>query len=173
MLVLGFRRATRLAQGPCRTLSGMKLPALLLTGALAFCQDQPETSTEVRAATRLFEAWIEGHDQKLVWSRSFGFADTGSREPVTPQTKFRMASHTKLFTAVAIMQLRDAGKLRLDDPVSKHLRWFRIKPANGDDPPITVEHLLTHSSGLPREAASEHWTTFAFPTIEEVRGLAF
>lgn len=164
----------------------MKLLALLLTAVAAFCQNEPGTSPEVRASIRLFEAWIDGQmayrglpgiavgviqDQKLVWARGFGYADTASREPVTPKTKFRMASHTKLFTATAIMQLRDAGKLRLDDPVSKHLPWFRVKPANEDDPPITIEHLLTHSSGLPREAAAEYWTTFEFPSAEEVRKL--
>ena len=47
---------------------------------------------------------------------------------MTPQTKFRMASHSKLFTATAIMQLREQGKLRLDDPVSKYLPWFAVKP---------------------------------------------
>ena len=83
--------------------------------------------------------------------------------PMTPQTKFRMASHSKLFTATAIMQLREQGKLRLDDPVSKYLPWFPVKPRSADDPPITIEELLTHSSGLPREAGS-HWTTFEFPT---------
>ena len=43
----------------------------------------------------------------------FGFADTGKQVAMTPQTKFRMASHSKLFTATAIMQLREQGKLRL------------------------------------------------------------
>ncbi len=89
---------------------------------------------------------------------------------MTPQTKFRMASHSKLFTATAVMQLREQGKLRLDDPVSKYLPWFQVKTADSDDPPITIEELLTHSSGLPREAGS-HWTTFEFPTTEQLRGL--
>ena len=89
---------------------------------------------------------------------------------MTPQTKFRMASHSKLFTATAIMQLRERGLLRLDDPVSKHLPWFAVTLAEPDDPPITIEELLTHSSGLPREAGS-HWTTFEFPTTEQLRKL--
>ena len=89
---------------------------------------------------------------------------------MTPQTKFRMASHSKLFTATAVMQLREQGKLRLDDPVSKYLPWFQVKSAESDDPPITIEELLTHSSGLPREAGS-HWTTFEFPTTEQLRAL--
>ena len=109
-------------------------------------------------------------DQELVWAAGFGFADTAAKVPMTPQTKFRMASHSKLFTATAVMQLREQGKLRLDDPVSKYLPWFQVKPAEPDDPPITIEELLTHSSGLPREAGS-HWTTFEFPTTEQLRGL--
>ena len=79
-----------------------------------------------------------------------------------------MASHSKLFTATAVMQLRDRGKLRLDDPVVKYLPWFQPKPAEPDDPPITIEELLTHSSGLPREAGS-HWSTQEFPDADGVK----
>ena len=140
---------------------------------------------DVLGAQRLFSAWLEGQilnrhlpgiavgvvaDQELIWSAGFGFADTGKKMPMTPQTKFRMASHSKLFTATAIMQLREQGKLRLDDPVSKYLPWFQVKTADAEDPQITIEELLTHSSGLPREAGS-HWTTFDFPTTEQLRGL--
>ncbi len=140
---------------------------------------------DVLGAQRLFSAWLEGQilyrhlpgiavgvvaDQELIWATGFGFADTAKQVPMTPQTKFRMASHSKLFTATAIMQLREQGKLRLDDPVSKYLPWFQIKAADSDDPAITIEELLTHSSGLPREAGS-HWTTFEFPTTEQLRGL--
>src|SRR4029077_8381055 len=59
-------------------------------------------------------------------------------------------------------------KLRLDDPVSKYLPWFKVKPAEPDDPEITIEELITHSSGLPREAGP-HWVTHEFPTKDEVR----
>src|SRR5262245_3128468 len=140
---------------------------------------------DVQGARRLFGAWLEGQmlerglpgiavgvvaDQDLVWSAGFGFADTARKTPMTPQTKFRMASHSKLFTATAVMQLREQGKLRLDDPVATYLPWFTVKPAESDDPPITIEELLTHSSGLPREAGA-HWTTFEFPTSDELRAL--
>ena len=150
-------------------------------------QSRPAVATDpdVLAAQRLFTAWLDGQmisrhlpgaavgvvaDQELIWSKGFGLADTAKKVPMTPQTKFRMASHSKLFTATAIMQLREQGKLRLDDPVSQHLPWFRVKPADPDDPPITIEELLTHSSGLQREAGS-HWTTFNFPTSEQLRAL--
>ena len=139
---------------------------------------------DVSAGIRVFEAWMDEqiayrglpgvavgvvHDQELVWARGFGYADVERKTPVQPDTIFRMASHTKMFTATAILQLRDAGKLRLDDPVSKYLPWFQVKPAADDDPPITIENLLTHGSGLPREAASPYWDTFEFPTKEFVQ----
>jgi len=165
--------------------------ALVLVSSIPHLLAQAPSSSriasepDVQGAQRLFSAWLEGQmlerglpgvaagvvaDQELVWSAGFGFADSAARIPMTPQTKFRMASHSKLFTATAVMQLREQGKLRLDDPVSKYLPWFTIKPAESDDPPITIEELLTHSSGLPREAGA-HWTTFEFPTTEQLRDL--
>ncbi len=140
---------------------------------------------DVLGAERLFSAWMEGQmayrrlpgvvvgvvsDQELVWAKGFGFADINAKLPMTPTTKFRMASHSKMFTAVAIMQLREEGKLRLDDPVDKYLTWFKGKPAGDDDGPITIEQLLSHSSGLQREAG-DHWTSFEFPTGDELRRL--
>ena len=145
----------------------------------------PATNKDVLGAQRLFTAWAEGQlrfralpgmvvgvvsDQKLIWAKGFGVANVDGKVPMTPQTKFRMASHSKLFTATAIMQLREQGKLQLDDPVSKHLSWFAVTSSRPDDPPITIEELLTHSSGLPREAA-DHWTTLTFPTREELKAL--
>ena len=153
--------------------------------AQAPAADRVRGDAGVQGAQRLFTAWLEGQllyrhlpgvavgvvaDQELVWAQGFGVADTARKVPMTPQTKFRMASHSKLFTATAVMQLREQGKLRLDDPVTKYLPWFSVRPADADDPPITIEELLTHSSGLPREAGS-HWTDFDFPTTEELRGL--
>src|SRR5690242_1742542 len=83
---------------------------------------------DVLGAERLFSAWIEGQiayrglpgiavgvvsDQDLVWTKGFGYADVSAKVPMTSTTKFRMASHSKLFAATAIMQLREEGKLRL------------------------------------------------------------
>jgi D-alanyl-D-alanine carboxypeptidase len=140
---------------------------------------------DVAAATRLFSAWLEGQmayrglpgvavgvvqDQKLVWSQGFGYADVATKKPMTADTRFRIASNSKLFAAIAILQLREAGKLRLDDPVVQHLPWFTMKPAGPDDGPITIEQLLSHSSGLQREAG-DHWSSFNFPTEAELQKL--
>jgi len=108
------------------------------------------------------------HDQQLVWSKAFGHADLEANQPMTTAAKFRMASHSKVFTATALMQLREQGKLRLDDPVSQYLPWFHPKPANPDDAPIRIENLLTHASGLPREAGP-HWSNYKFPNAQGIQ----
>jgi CubicO group peptidase (beta-lactamase class C family) len=144
------------------------------------------SNPEVASALRVLEAWTESqiayrgqpgvsmgivYDQDLVWAKGFGCADVARKIPATPKTVYRMASNTKMFTAIAVMQLRDAGKLNLDDPVAKHLPWFRLKSQNPEAPAVTIRHLLTHTSGLPREAAAPYWTDFRFPTPQQVREL--
>ena len=139
---------------------------------------------EVRSAIDLLEAWIEAqrvyrelpglsigivHDQTLVWARGFGRADVERGEAATADTLYRVGSITKLFTATAILILRDAGALRLDEPLTSYLPWFEMKAASPDSGPITVRHLLTHTSGLPREAAFPYFTDNRFPGIEEIR----
>ncbi|MGH9380772.1 MAG: serine hydrolase [Thermoanaerobaculia bacterium] len=165
--------------------------AALFVAGLGVAQESASGTTndlaaapEVRDAVRLLNVWVEEqmswqripglalgvvHGDALVWARGYGVADLESGRPVTPQTLFRMGSVTKLFTATAVMQLRDAGKLRLDDPVGTHLSWFRLQSPFDGAPPITLRHLLTHTSGLPREAAFPYWTTHEFPTLEELK----
>src|SRR5262249_42193189 len=109
------------------------------------------------------------YDQDLVWAKGFGYADVDKRTPATPRTIYRIASISKLFTSTAILQLRDQGKLQLDDPVAKHLPWFKVKSRHADAPAaVTVRHLLTHTSGLPRESPFPYWTDLKFPTREQL-----
>ena len=109
------------------------------------------------------------HDQQVVWSGGFGYADPVRRVAADARTIYSICSISKLFTSIGIMQLRDAGKLRLDDPVARHLSWFRIKRPT-DAPEITIEGILTHAAGLPRESDHPYWTgpEFAFPTREQI-----
>ncbi len=93
------------------------------------------------------------YDQELIWSKGYGLADVATKRPATPSTVYRIASITKLFTATALMQLRDQGKIHLDDPVRKYLPWFSIKDPFPDDPAVTIRHLMTHLAGLPRGSA--------------------
>jgi CubicO group peptidase (beta-lactamase class C family) len=110
------------------------------------------------------------YDQELVWSRGLGFADVDKKIPASPGTIYSICSISKLFTSIGIMQLRDEGKLRLDDPIEKHLSWFNIKDKYPDAPAVTIGGILTHSSGLPREADYPYWTgpEHDFPTREQI-----
>jgi CubicO group peptidase (beta-lactamase class C family) len=83
---------------------------------------------------------------QIVHLQSFGIADPSGR-PVTPQTPFLLASMTKSFTALAIMQLVEAGQVELDAPVQRYLPWFRVAD-EGASAQITVRHLLNQTSGL-------------------------
>ena len=133
---------------------------------------------EVKSAIGVLDAWVAArvanreqpglsigvvYDQELIWSRGYGFADVAKKDLATPTTLYRIASNTKLFTSTAILQLRDAGRLQLDDPVARHLPWFQIRNKYPDGPPLTIRHLLTHTSGLPREAMGVNWSDLTFP----------
>ena len=142
---------------------------------------------EVADAITLLDLWLEEqrlyhqipgiaigvvYDQDLIWAKGYGFSDLDSRTPVDPSTLFRMGSVTKVFTATAVMQLRDRGRLRLDDPVTRHLPAFTVQNPFPDSPPITLWHLLTHTSGLPREAAIPYWTDHVFPSRDQLLAAA-
>ena len=139
----------------------------------------------VKEATAVLEKWIEATraytrypgvsaavvvDQEVIWQGGFGYADITKRTPATATTLYSICSISKLFTSVALMQLRDLGTVRLDDPVAKHLSWFTIKNPRPDQEAVTVEGILTHAAGLPREAAYPYWSapSFEFPTREQI-----
>ncbi len=91
-------------------------------------------------------------DDKLVHVQSAGVSNRTTNEPVTPETVFRIASMTKSFTTLAVLKLRDAGKLSLEDPVSKWIPEFaRMPMPTSDTGPIRVKHLLMHWAGFPED----------------------
>jgi len=77
---------------------------------------------------------------------TFGYANREAKTPVTPATRFPVGSITKSMTALALLELHDAGKIDLNAPVTRYLPWFRID-AHGK--PILVHQLLSHTAGLP------------------------
>jgi len=86
-------------------------------------------------------------DGHILLMRGFGYADPVGRVPSTPETdRFYVGSVSKLFTATAAMQLCDRGAVSLQDDVSRYLGEGRIEPRFGQ--PVTLEHLLTHRSGI-------------------------
>lgn len=136
----------------------------------------------VADALRVLDAWIDYqvhwsepglaigivHDHELIWARGYGFADMERGIPATPESVFRVGSISKVFTAIAVMQLRDEGKLDLDDPVEEHQPWLRVRRADPYDSPITVWHLLPHTSGLPHSPEGVDWVTYTGLAREEV-----
>ena len=91
-------------------------------------------------------------DGELVWVKTTGVRETTDKAPVTPDTVFRIASMTKSFTAMAILKLRDDGKLSLDDPAAAYIPALANLPyPTKDSPAITIRHLLTHSEGFPED----------------------
>lgn len=94
-------------------------------------------------------------DGKLVLTGATGFADPEQKIAATTQTGFRIASMTKSFTAMAILKLRDEGKLDLDDAVADYVLGFSNHHLpSGDAPVITIRHLLMHAAGLPQDDPS-------------------
>jgi len=111
---------------------------------------------------------------QIVHLHGFGIADPSGRA-VTPQTPFMIFSTTKSFTALAIMQLVEAGKIELDAPIQRYLPWFRVADPDASAR-ITVRHLLNQTSGLPETADADVGLKTSTDTSESaseqtVRGL--
>jgi CubicO group peptidase (beta-lactamase class C family) len=107
-------------------------------------------------------------DKSIIWKNSYGYSDIELKIPATSRTVFGIGSITKLFTATMLMQLRDQGKLRLDDPVEKYLPGFKIKSRFADSGSITFRQIASHVGGLPSEAPLGYWNTCIFPSITEI-----
>lgn len=91
-------------------------------------------------------------DGRLVATGETGYLQTDKKMEANSKAVFRIASMSKSFTAMAVLQLRDKGKLQLDDPVSKYIPDFakQAYPAT-DAPAVTIRHLLTHAAGFPED----------------------
>jgi CubicO group peptidase (beta-lactamase class C family) len=155
--------------------------AVLLLAPIAFAADKPKPTTA--QAIELAKRWLDAQrsydgipgvsvavvkDQKELWLDGSGVADPAANRAADPDTLYSICSVSKLFTSLAVMQLRDQGKLSLEDPLSKHLSWFHMKPA-AEGREATIEGVLTHSAGLPRETDIPYWSgTFDFPTHEQI-----
>jgi CubicO group peptidase (beta-lactamase class C family) len=151
----------------------------VLGGDIAAIKQAPELQSTIG----LLDSWIASqveyqqlpglsiavlYGNDLIWSKAYGFADLQKKTPMTTESVFRIASITKTFTSTAIMQLRDQGKLRIDDPVVKYLPWFTYRNKYPDGPQPTLRMLMTHTAGLPGEAAFPYWTDHKFPTREQM-----
>ncbi|MBV8578851.1 MAG: beta-lactamase family protein, partial [Acetobacteraceae bacterium] len=107
------------------------------------------------------------HRGKIVTERAFGLADLDSGEKLTARHRFRIASHSKAFTAAGIMKLREQRKLRLGDPVGRYVKGLHPQVARA-----TLAQLLSHSAGLTRDGADSGQFTDHRPYLNEAELLA-
>ena len=132
----------------------MPLPDALgerLDRLVATAQAEQRTPSVVAAVFR---------DGEVLWRGAVGSADVGRDEPATHAHAYRIGSITKTFTAVRILQLRDAGELALDDPLRAHVPEVPVGP--------TVADALSHLTGLQREPAGDVWESLEPPSREEL-----
>ena len=102
---------------------------------------------------------------QIAFERAYGSADLAAGEPLTPRHHFRIASHSKAFTASGIMKLREAGKLRLDDPIGEHVK--DLHPRIGE---ATISQVLSHSAGIVRDGADAGYyeDRSPFPNVDQL-----
>jgi|TARA_B110000116_G_C16800783_1_gene570455 D-alanyl-D-alanine carboxypeptidase len=103
------------------------------------------------------------HKGNPIYSKSFGYSDLDNKITLNENAIFRIASHSKMFTAVGIMQLQEQGKLKIDDSVNDYLPWFKGKNKISNNKNITIRQLLSHQSGIFRDGNTHHWDNHKFP----------
>lgn len=137
----------------------------------------------IKTALHLIDSWLDYQvylkeipglavgiaiNNELIFKKEYGYANLEKKNKLTDQDLFRIASHSKLFTATAIMMLYHEGKLSIDDKVSKYIPWVQsTKDKQLEN--IRIQHLLTHSSGITRDGNTAHWFNYKFPTLEDIK----
>lgn len=150
------------------------LAAAALAPWLASCSSTPAPIRrgDYDDVTRRLSAWLEQEmarknvaglsvalleDQRLLWARGFGHAHREAGRAAAPETLYRAGSISKLFVALAALQLAEAGRLDLDAPLERYLPEFRLRAHAGEDGPITPRGILTHHAGLPSDYLEGMW----------------
>lgn len=110
------------------------------------------------------------HKGKLLLNQSYGYADVEKKTKLTPQHIFRIASHSKTFTATALMQLQEQEKLRIDDYAVEYLPWLK-EHSDKRWQKVTVRQLMSHGAGVIRDGLdADYWQLErAFPDANELK----
>lgn len=119
---------------------------IIVSGTTALCQNIPQRLdsffNSLTKYNQINGSVLVAENGNVLYNKAFGYADFESKTPNGNNTKFTLASVSKVFTSTAVLQLRDKGKLKLDDPFIKYFSDFPY-------PDITIRNLLSHTSGLP------------------------
>jgi CubicO group peptidase (beta-lactamase class C family) len=147
-----------LTLGACSTAPDR--PATLAAGDYRYVQDHirwlAKQQMRRHDVTGLSVALVDR--ERVLWAEGFGDADKMNKRPATAQTRYRAGSITKLFTATAIAQLGEQGRLELDAPLTRYLPEFRMRNRFAGARAITLRDLLTHHAGLPGNVLRGMWT---------------
>ncbi|MGE5334920.1 MAG: serine hydrolase domain-containing protein, partial [Nitrososphaerota archaeon] len=152
-------RAITLLLGACLLLAGMSTFPI---NVQARSNESSSQAIDAYIASRMQAAHIPGlslavvKGDQIAYLKGYGHADP-SGHPVTPQTPFIIGSISKTFTALALMQLVEAGKVDVDAPVQRYLPWFSLADSHASAR-ITVRNLLNQTSGIPQLQDSMLWT---------------
>lgn len=164
-------------------MKGLKITTILFL--LCFQSFGQTKKTDYADNLRLIDVWLDTQrdfdklpgisvaivqDQDIIFKKGYGYADLEKKIPMKPETIFSICSISKLFTSIAVMKLWEQGLLRLDDSLPALLPDFKVKQQYKETVPITVHSMLTHSSGLNRDADSS-WNepNFYFQTTPELK----
>lgn len=158
---------TSIAQSQPKPAAGDRLPASYSTQYQAPVFADPQRNEKIAAVFPIIDSLYRQHagkthfpglafgivvDGKLVHAGGFGYTDVAKKTVATPKSLFRIASMSKSVTTMAILKLRDEGKLRLDDPAYLYIPELKKLPyLTSDSPLITVRNLMTHSAGFPED----------------------
>ncbi len=163
---------------PNRRTSLKGLAFALGSAALSACSTTPTKDVPIRkgdtgaALTRL-ETWLRERmrehrranlslavldGDRITWSAGYGMADPASETVASAQTRYRAGSISKVFTAMAAMQLAEQGRLDLDAPLSEALPGFHMQSRFAGAPPVTPRLILQHRAGLPTDLAQGMWS---------------
>ncbi len=149
-----------------------KIQILLITFAYSFVCFGNQNHETLQFAIGMFEqqvvqsmgqgqipglAVVVTHDGQTIYLKGFGCKDIENSDPITNDTLFRLASNSKMLTAIAILQIWEKGLIEIDEPVIKFLPWFRQNDFKNRWKKITIRQLLNHSAGLSRCEGSNIW----------------
>ena len=136
----------------------MTLTALLIAFSLSASAQQVSAASEVARIDALVQQHMQtpgavgisvavARGEEILYSKAYGFADLEFAVAADEETMFRIGSVTKQFTAAAVLKLAEAGKLSVDDPLTRFLPDYPTHERDGHE--ITLRHLLTHTAGVP------------------------
>jgi CubicO group peptidase (beta-lactamase class C family) len=103
--------------------------------------------------------------KRLIYARGYGVQSVITRKPMTEYSVIGIASMAKMLTGAAILQLQEAGRLRLDDTFLQHVPYFRMADPRYKD--ITIRHILSHTSGLPEMTRDEFFRAWFDPWYDD------